>query len=194
MTTEHWKMDTGSDEDLISKLRLDPEQLEAAVKIPVTLQCRKPSKQEFIRVHPKWELNVGAIELKEESDGGFYVVVPMMMAALGEEVKSYCLRPYINRSGSLRLWPLRLPAHDGRVNEWHRSAAIAAAIAMKKWVRVTANRNLGGYDIYEAANQPSDPEWPELTLEDMLRLAFSAQGRIIEDMDHPVVRALLGKL
>src|SRR5215207_3156236 len=86
MTTEHWKMDTGSDEDLISKLRLDPEQLEAAVKIPVTLQCRKPSKQEFIRVHPKWELNVGAIELKEESDGGLYVVVPMMMAALGEEV------------------------------------------------------------------------------------------------------------
>ena len=50
MTTEHWKMDTGSDEDLISKLRLDPEQLEAAVKIPVTLQCRKPSKQEFIKV------------------------------------------------------------------------------------------------------------------------------------------------
>ena len=52
MTTEHWKMDTGSDEDLISKLRLDPEQLEAAVKIPVTLQCRKPSKQEFIESIP----------------------------------------------------------------------------------------------------------------------------------------------
>jgi len=140
------------------------------------------------------ELNVAAIELKDESDGGFYVIVPGMMAALGEEVHSYCLRPYINRSGSYRLWPLRLPGPDGRTNEWHRTAAIAAAIAMKKWVRVTANRNLGGYEVYEAAIQPPDPEWPELTLDEMLRLAFSAQGRIIEDMDHPVVRALLGKL
>jgi hypothetical protein len=195
VNTDHLKVvSSDPDEELITKLRLDPTQVEAAVKVPITLQCRKPPKQEFIRVHPELELTVGAIELKDESDGGFYIVTPSMMAALGEEAKSYCLRPYINRAGTLRLWPIRLPDPDGRVNEWHRSAAIAASFAMKRWVRITANRNLGGYEVFEAAHQPPAPEWPELSLADMLRLAFRSQGRVIEDAEHPVVKQLLGRL
>jgi hypothetical protein len=138
-------------------------------------------------------LPVGALELKDENEG-FYVVTPDMAGALGEEVKSFSLRPYINRGGTLRLWPIRLPDPDGRVNEWHRSAAIAASLAMKKWIRVTSNRNLGGYEVFEAVNQPPAPDWPELRLGEMLRLAFQSQGRIIDSPDHPVVRQLLGRL
>jgi hypothetical protein len=182
------------EEDLISLLRLDPSQIEAAVKIPITVQVKKPPKQEFIRVHPDLELPVRALELKDDSDGGLYLVTPAMTAALQEESASYCLRPYMNRAGPLRLWPIRLPDPDGRQNEWHRSAGIAAALAMKKWVRVTANRNLGGYEVFEALNQPPSPEWPKLGLPDMLRLAFRSQGRIIEDVEHPVVKQLLGRL
>jgi hypothetical protein len=65
---------------------------------------------------------------------------------------------------------------------------------MKRWVRVTANHNLGGYEVFEAAHQPPVPEWPELSLADMLRLAFRLQGRVIEDAEHPVVKQLLGRL
>jgi hypothetical protein len=184
---------TDADEDLISKLRLDPSQLEAAVKVPITLQCKKPPRHEFIRVHPKIELSVGALELKDDNEG-FYLVTPAMASTLGEEIKSFCLRPYINRGGTLRLWPIRLPDSDGRVNEWHRSAAIAASIAMKRWIRVTSNRSLGGYECFEAVNQPPAPDWPELDLQQMLHLAFQSQGRIIESTDHPVVKQLLGRL
>ena len=121
---------------------------------------------------------MAAIELKDESDGGFCVVVPGMMAALGEEVHSYCLRPYVNRSGVLRLWPFASRA--GRAaNEWHRTAAVAAEIATRKWVRVTANRSLGAYEVFEA-EPPPDPEWPDLDLQEMIRLAFSGSGQ-----DHP---------
>ena len=42
---------------------------------------------------------MGAIELKDEEDGGLYLVTPAMTAELGEEVKSFTLRPYVNRSG-----------------------------------------------------------------------------------------------
>ena len=54
------------------------------------------------------------MELKDEEDGGLYVIVAAMTAELGEEVKSFTLRPYVNRSGVLRLWPIRLPGPDGR--------------------------------------------------------------------------------
>ena len=36
----------------------------------------------------------------------------------------------ITRQGVVSLWPIRLPLPDGRYNEWHRSAAEAAELAM----------------------------------------------------------------
>src|SRR4051794_2269597 len=130
------------DEALLNMLRLDPAKVEAAVKVPISLQVRKPQKHEFIRVHPDLELAVSAIELKDD-DVGFYLVAANMAAALSEESAAYVLRPYVNRAGVLRLWPIRLPGSDGKVNHWHHTAATAAAHAMKRWVRVTANRSAG---------------------------------------------------
>jgi hypothetical protein len=182
------------DEDILELVRLDPTQLDAAVKVPLTLQCQKPSRHDFVRVHPVDQVIVGAIELKDEEDGGIFVVTPEMASALGDEVKSLLLRPYINRSGILRLWPIRLPGPDGKLNEWHRTAGVAADLATRKWVRVAANKALGAYEVCEAANQPPDPEWPDLNLADMIRLAFSDRGRLVRDRDHPLIKRLLGSL
>ena len=192
MTTPDLKIiGADPDEDLLALVRLDPAQLDATVKIPLTVQCHKPPKHEFIRVHPQLQINVGGVELKDEEDGGLYVIIPAMTAELGEEVKSFYLRPYINRTGVLRLWPIRLPGPDGRVNEWHRTAAVAADIATRKWIRVTANRSLGAYEVFEAAKAPPDPEWPELDLSDMIRLAFRERGRIIQDGGSPCRKAAI---
>ena len=59
----------------------------------------------------------------------------------------------ITRTGALFLWPVKVPASDGKALEWHTSAAVAAQHAMKGWVRVKANMGLGAYVIYEAARQ-----------------------------------------
>ena len=184
------------EEELLASLRLDPTQADAVAKIPVTLQTRKPLKHEFIRVHREWALNVCAIEIKdgESDDAGLYVVKPHLQSTLQAEAARFVLRPYVTRSSVLRLWPLRLPGPDGKVNEWHRSAGIAASRAMEKWVRVTANKALGGYELFEATNQPPEPEWPELSFGTMLRLAFIDRGRVVDSLDHPVVKALLGRL
>jgi hypothetical protein len=61
-------------------------------------------------------------------------------------------------------------------------------------VRVTANLSLGAYEVREALKPPPDPEWPDLTLPDMIRLAFKDRGRIICDAEHSVVKRLLGSL
>jgi hypothetical protein len=184
------------DEELLASLRLDPTQAEAVVKVPVTLQARKPLKHEFVRVRRELALDVSAIEIKdgESDDAGLYLVKPHLQGALQAETVSFVLRPYVTRTAVLRLWPIRLPSSDGKQNEWHRSAGIAAARAMEKWVRVTANKALGAYELFEAANQPPEPDWPPLSLADMMRLAFVDRGRVIDSIEHPVVRLLLGKL
>jgi hypothetical protein len=77
--------DLDPDEELLATLRLDPAQTEAAVRVPITLQCRKPPKHEFIRVRPDLELTVSAIELRDDADGGFDLVAAPMAAALSDE-------------------------------------------------------------------------------------------------------------
>ena len=96
----------------------------------------------------------------------------------------------INRQRVVFLWPVRLPAADGRVLEWHRSAAEAASIAMTRWVRVKANQSLGAYEISVAEATVSEPEWPELSFQELLRIGF--RDRLIAGFDHPVIKRLRG--
>jgi hypothetical protein len=58
------------------------------------------------------------------------------------------------------------------------------------WLRITANKDLGGYEIFEATAKLPDPIWPDLPMEDLL--AIAVRGRIITDPDHPVVQEKLG--
>ena len=95
----------------------------------------------------------------------------------------------INRQGVLSLWPVKLPAPDGKHNEWHRSAA-EAEIAMNKWLRITANMSLGAYEMFEATGDLPEPTWPDLSFPEILKIAF--RDHIIEKADHPVVQRLQG--
>jgi serine/threonine protein kinase len=54
---------------------------------------------------------------------------------------------YVNRQKVPALWPVKLPAPDGRQNQWHTSAAEAAEMAMTSWIQVVPNMNLGAYQI-----------------------------------------------
>ena len=97
-------------------------------------------------------------------------LLPDIARELPGEFLPVVLYTAINRQGVIRLWPVRLPAPDGRVNEWHRSAREAAILAMERWIRVKANMPLGAYDIFEASSTIPDPDWPSLSFEDLLRI------------------------
>jgi hypothetical protein len=85
-----------------------------------------------------------------------------------------------------------LPAPEGRENAWHTSARAAAERAEKDWVRMVANMGAGAYDVYIAPLGIPDPDWPEQTLRDLLKIAFG-NGRLIDTLDHPVIQRLLGR-
>ena len=65
-------------------------------------------------------------------------------------------------------------------------------MAKKSWIRLVANMSLGAYEVYEAAGSLPDPEWPDLDFAEILKVAF--KGQYITDIDHPVIRRLLGEL
>lgn len=155
------------------------------------IQVRKPGKQEFIRVNPDPEycLGTAVLEFKEESE--VYLVEPSLWDGLPGELVPKILYVTVNRQGVPRLWPIRLPDEDGKLDDWNRSALEAAEIAKERWVRVSSNRSAGMYEAHVATGDLPEPDWPDLTLTEILEIAF--KGRFIEDWDHAALKRLRGE-
>jgi hypothetical protein len=173
-------------------LRLDQSFIETAGvrKLLTTVPVGKPSPQDFVRVHPgpEYRENLAAIEWKEDRE--FFVVVPDVARELPGECVFVTLFTAINRQGVVRLWPVKLPGPDGRLIEWHRSALEAAERAQRGWIRIRANRSLGAYEIFEAVSTVAEPEWPDATFQELLRIGF--RDRLVDRLDHPLILKLRG--
>lgn len=159
-------------------------------KVLATVPCRKPRPQEFVRVRQgvDWRFETAVLEDKENRE--IYLVHRDLWNELASEIHPVCLFLAINRQGDVFVWAVKLPAVDGRSNAWNESAVAAAQLAESKWVRMTANMKAGMYDLFEAAAELQEPEWPELSLSEILKLCF--RDRYIESTDHSVIRALRG--
>ena len=177
----------------ITRLRLDQSFTEmiGVKKLLTTVPVRKPHKQEYIRVHAgsEYRLDAALIVLKDDREKT-YLVPPVIARELPGEYVLATIFTAINRQGVVFLWPVPLPAADGRVMEWHRSQAEAASLAKRSWVRVQAKMSLGAYEIFEAAASIPDPEWPDLPFQELLRIAF--KDKLVDRLDHPVVKRLRG--
>jgi hypothetical protein len=190
------KAGDGPDPFNVAALRLGQEFEESTGvrKLLTTVPVRKPHKQEWIRVHPgeNYRGTFAVIDLKEA--GEFYLLTPSMARDLSNEFVKVTIYTAINRQHVVFLWPARLPAPDGRVNAWHTSAHEAAELGMKRSVRIKSNMSLGAYET-DVADNPvpeNDPVWPDLSFQELLRIGFQKNGRLITDHEHPLVRQLRG--
>lgn len=176
----------------LSELRLSQDFAKnvGVKKLLITVPVRKPTRQEFVRVHPDagFRIPTPVLELKEENET--YLVARDLWCELPGEIIPKDLFTAINRQGVLFIWPVRLPGEDGRLDHWSQTAATAAERAIDSWVRVASNRSLGAYDVFEAAGDLPDPIWPEATFDELLRIAF--KDRFIDSLDHAVVQRLRG--
>jgi hypothetical protein len=162
----------------------------AVKKILTTVPVRKPGQQDFVRVRADQEYrdSFAMIDLKDDREE--YIVQTNLVSELFGEIIHKQLFLAINRQGTVFFWPVRLPSPEGKDMDWWRSGREATDRAMRKWVRVRANQNLGAYEIYEAAVSFSEPEWPELGYWDLIKIAFG--DHLITNLDHPVVQRLRG--
>jgi hypothetical protein len=186
----------------VSENHFDPKSLRlsqdfniaAAVEKVLQVGARRPDQQSFFRVHPDPQMRLepaAVLELADRQET--YLVVPELYPHVANEVKVKVLFLAITRNGVVFIWPVALPDADGRLNSWSQSALRAAEHAMTRWTRIRSNRVLAGYDIEEPQAALPEPEWPEdLTLPRAIELAF--RDRLIDTIDHPVLRQLRGQI
>jgi hypothetical protein len=61
---------------------------------------------------------------------------------------------------------------------------------MTRWLRLKANMSLGAYELFAAESAMSEPTWPDLPFQELVRIAF--RDRLIDRVDHPVIKRLRG--
>ena len=178
-----------------SRLRLSGDMMAAAgvKRLLTTIPNRKPAKEWWVQCcpDPAYRLETFVVELKEDAET--YLVDPSLWSALAGE-STFSPRLLVttqNKQGTLFLWPIRLPGPDGRHDAWSKSAMEAANHAMKGWVRVQANMNLGAYEVFTATGNLGDVEWDLPPFGELLRVAF--KDHYIDSLDHSVLKRLRGE-
>jgi hypothetical protein len=180
----------------LEKLRLDQKFVESAgvKKLLTKVPVQKPDPQSFVRVHPgeNYRMALAVIVLKEDSET--FLLLPHIARDLPGEFVMVMMHTVITRQGTIFLWPIRLPDADGKINEWHQSAAYAAEYAAKRWVRIKANKAIRGYELIDTDRPPDrplpEPTWPDLSFQEIVRIAF--RDRLVDRPDHAVIKRLRG--
>lgn len=161
-------------------------------KVLTTVPVGRPPKDRFFRAHPLPSWVFPAWILENKATGETYLVSEEVASALGDQVRPVELHAAIDRQNNPFLIPIPLPGPNGVRNRWHESLAQAVERSKSVWLRVSANKDLGGYDIFEATAKLPDPVWPDITMDELLEVAF--RGRIITSVDHPIVQERLGEI
>jgi hypothetical protein len=174
-----------------ARLAQDFVAMAGAQKVPTSLAVMKPPRQVFFRVHPdpQYHIDIGLLELKEDRDGT-YMVAQELQQELALDIRPVSLLLAVTRQQIPFFWPIRLPREGERGNKWWESARDAAQYAMTGWVRIEADMRagVGSYQVYKAADCLFEPKWPQMSMRDLLRLAF--KDRFVTKLDHPAVLAL----
>lgn len=152
----------------------------------------KAKKSVFFRTHNDESMAVAVMILELKDTRETYVVMPNVAQELNDLVRPVQLFTVMDRQNNISLVPVPLPGEDGTRNPWHESLAQAVELAKKKWLRISANMAVGGYDVYVAEGELPEPEWPEHTIDEIVQVAF--RGKIISSLKHPVVQTLLGRV
>ena len=158
------------------------------------IRVGKPKKSRFFKSHPElaYRLAVNIIEddsgmVKEE-----YLVIGTVTEELIEETKPKLLVFCMDKMGTPFLWLAPRQVEDGfqRANLWNATALEALRLSEQKWVRMAANMAEGAYSIHTSPSV-EEPNWPELPMSELIKLGFG-EDRVIRDVNHPVVKRLLG--
>jgi len=160
--------------------------------VNVVVPIAKPPKSAFVRVRPGDQFSTIFNLLDATKLGGdsMYAVGPDVAPLIADQTRLTQLRLAVTSQAVPYLVPTPLAGPDGRQNPWHLSLARAMEMAETHWIRISANMQRGGYDVFEAIGQLPAPQWPAESFEELLEIAF--RGRLITSEDHPLVQQLLG--
>jgi len=158
-------------------------------KVLVTIPVKKPNSQIFFRIKKDFCIDVYLFEDKEDSNK-LYLVNKTKLGILSEQAKLYKIYLAVNTKNDPFLFPVRQPDETGNWNEWHRGQHRCIELAKNRWVRMRPNRSINSYDPLVAEGKLPEPEFPEMSLQEIFELAFKDQ--IIDNEEHPTIKRLRG--
>jgi hypothetical protein len=190
------KVEQNADEIDFDALRLPPSGQIMVKRDLSIIPTRKPKKTEWFRVRSGAEWRID-LPLYVDDDGETFVVGPACLGFLHEQGLVKRARIYtilVYESGVLLLSPIGLPDEEGKINSYNRSREECYRKAETQWVRISANKDLGGYDCMTPEHVFPDPVWPAPpnTLKEALAIAF--KSKYINELDHPIIKRLRGRL
>jgi hypothetical protein len=176
------------------EIRRDPSTALVSVrKRLVDIPARTPHDEWFVRtsVNPA---HSGTLPLywDKVGSGRPFLIDEAVQDYFGNKVRNNWCVLSVTRQLTYFLWCSPLEDEDGVWNSWHESAHDMKTIAAESWIKVVSNKQKGGYDPIDFVGPvpPPEPEWPNLTWEEIVRLAF--RRHLVETDNHPLIRRRLG--
>jgi hypothetical protein len=164
----------------------------------VTVSARKPDRSQFFRVRsgPEWTIDLFLFTRKMEGRAGeTYMIAPTIRdelpVSVREEVKLHRLFVCVDKRGVPFIWPARLP-NPLMPSAYHTSALDIAKVAEEKWVRMYSDTAAGYYKMHVAEGDYGEPAWTQFKLGELVKLAY--KERLIDSLDHDVIKELVGRL
>jgi hypothetical protein len=162
-------------------------------RVLTAVPVRRPKPSEFVRVHPQYVVDTLVLERDTGMDKQSYLVAPEVQHLVLPELRRTRLLVAITKRGTLFIWPIKLPIEGNDIGRRVFETALQIAEQAKTlWIKMTWNRDLGGYEMFRAKGDLGDPQWPDKTFRDLLEIAFRHYR--IDRPDHEVIRELEGEL
>jgi hypothetical protein len=179
------------DERALRALRIDLPGSAGAPSgiISMAVSGRIP-KKEFFRCHPTNTVVVPMVDHVRGMDVEYNIVAPPMVPALASidiDALPYRLWQLLTTEGASVIVPVRQADLDGSQNSWNQTKEKAFVCAQSGWVRVSTDKPNGRYRVFEApAGRFGEPQFPELSMAKIIRLAFTDRGHLIDSPEHPL--------
>ena len=158
-------------------------------------QFGKHKRNAFYMRHPDESWNKRVVGTIDVGMGTTYVCHPSVVPQLKDHGlvirKIYTLQ---DREFDILFAGYKMPDEGGDLDSWNTSAhrIMGEDWASNTWFKMMSMKKLGKYQARRALNQESaPPEWPTDKTFDELFLE-AVQDRYIENLEHPVVKTILG--
>ncbi len=162
---------------------------DTSVGTQTNIPVKKPGKKNFFRVHPDPSYRLYQVGVIEEEGGDVYLINADLQ--LPEDVTQFVsyvnLLVAISHHGKLFVWYFK-----NTDTSWASSAMRVARRAQDEWVRIKADFESGGYNIFTAPEplRSKQPAFPTMSPEEIFTLAFD--NRMITSVDDPIIQRLRG--
>jgi hypothetical protein len=133
------------------------------------------------------------LEHEVDMDVETYVVTDQVRPLIADEVKLMQVFTAVNKLGAVFLWAVQLPTDcDKRIRQIAEAKLRAAEEAKSKWVAMKWSGPHGAHLTKVAQGDLGEPLWGAEDFQQLIYTAFD--GRVIDSIDHPIVRELNGEL